>query len=171
MSSSSYLTSISLNSILMNLYRFGGPIIILIGTISSIMNLIIYFRKNIHENPCLIYLISRNICNLLFIYFSILYETLSLGYKIPYNLVYCRFSIYMTLLFDILNPYYLFLTLIDRILVSSLNINIRKQRSYRFAFILSLSGLLFWILFHIHAFVFVEIINIRSDYFYCYFRL
>jgi len=69
-------------SILDNLYQYGGPIWIVLGTMGSIINLIVYIRKNPRENPCLIDCIARNTSNFFFIYLSHLYVPLVLGYNI-----------------------------------------------------------------------------------------
>ncbi len=81
-SSSWDFTVSTLQPILDNLYQYGGPILIVLGTMGSIINLIVYIRKNPRENPCLIYFIARNISNFFFIYLSHLYVTLVLGYNI-----------------------------------------------------------------------------------------
>ncbi|UJR32799.1 hypothetical protein I4U23_020261 [Adineta vaga] len=173
MSSSSSVPTITLNLIIIHLYRFGGPILIVLGTISSIIMIILFLRKNFHPYPSSIYIICRNISNLFFIYLSILYETLALGYNITpssSNLTYCRFSCYTTLLFDILNPFYLCLTLFDRLLGTSFNVNIRKYSTHQLAYRLSICGLICWILLHLHALFFSEIIQLESNMIYCYFQ-
>jgi hypothetical protein len=171
--SSSDVTAL-LNSLLHNLYRFGGPILIIFGTISSIVTVIVFTQKNLRKNPCSIYFIARNISNLLFIYLSLLYETLALGYNInpsSYNLIYCRFSIYMSFLFDILSPFYLTLTSIDRVFVTSPNASMRKRSTHSLAYTLSITGVIFWMLFHIHTLFFANIIHISPNFFYCYLQL
>ncbi len=72
----------TLQSILDKLYQYGGPIWIVLGTMGSIMSLIVYIRKNLRENPCLIDCIARNIWNFFFIYLSHLYVPLVPGYNI-----------------------------------------------------------------------------------------
>ncbi|CAF1485662.1 unnamed protein product [Adineta steineri] len=174
------MSSSSLNIILINLYRFGGPILIVIGTISSVMNIILFIQKNNisqKQNSSFIYLIARNICNILFIYLSILYETLSFGYNITpssSNIIYCRFSLYMTLVFDILSPFYLLLTLLDYILIRSFmktTSHREREKRYYFSYIICMSGFVFWMLFHIHALFYSDIVEMKSDYFYCSFQV
>jgi hypothetical protein len=164
----------TLQSILDNLYQYGGPILIFLGTMGSIINVIVYIQKNPRENPCLIYFISRNISNFFFIYLSLLYVTLVLGYNIfpsSSNLTYCHFSIYISLLCDILSPFYLILASIDQVLVTSLKANIRKRSTCRLACILSIGGSIFWILFDIHALIYSEIVEIKSSSFHCDLRI
>jgi hypothetical protein len=170
MSSSSDFIVSTLHLILENLYRSGGPVLIILGTVSSIINLIVLIQKNARETPCLIYFLARNLGNFFFIYLSLFYVTLVLGYNISpssSNLTYCHFSIYISLLFDILSPFYLILASIDRIFATSLNATIRKKSTYRLACILALSGTIFWLLFHIHALIYSEIVEIKFDSFHC----
>lgn len=167
---SSDITVSTLHLILENLYRYVGPILIILGSASSIINLIVFMQKNTRENPCIIYFIARNISNFFFIYLSLLYETLILGYNIfpsSSNLTYCHFSIYISLLCDILSPFYLILASTDLMLITSLNENLRKQSTNRLAYILSISGTIFWIIFHFHAIIYSETIEIKSNSFHC----
>ncbi len=111
--SSEYSFIAWLVSIQTNLYRFGGPVLMGVGTILSV---IVFTKKNQRKNPCSIYLAAFNISNLLLIFTSILFLTLVNGYNIDptlYNLSFCHFRLYTQLLFDILNPSYLILASID----------------------------------------------------------
>lgn len=71
-----------LKSIPKYLYQFGGPILIFIRSISCILSLIVFTKKNLRKNPCSMYLIAYNIVNFILIYASILMVTLSAGYSI-----------------------------------------------------------------------------------------
>ncbi|CAM2729409.1 unnamed protein product [Rotaria socialis] len=71
-----------LESITKNVYRIGGPILIMLGTISCLLSYIIFQQKNLHKNPSTIYVFSFNWCNLLFIYTTLLATTLDTGYNI-----------------------------------------------------------------------------------------
>ncbi|CAF1481435.1 unnamed protein product, partial [Adineta steineri] len=108
---------------------------------------------------------------------SILYETLSFGYNITpssSNIIYCRFSLYMTLVFDILSPFYLLLTLLDYILIRSFmktTSHREREKRYYFSYIICMSGFVFWMLFHIHALFYSDIVEMKSDYFYCSFQV
>jgi len=169
MSSSSDVT-LSLHVVLENLYRCGGPILIILGTLSSVINLIIFIQRNVQKNPYTIYFIARNISNFFFIYLSLLYTTLVLGYNIPSsssNRTYCHFSIYISLLCDILSPFYLILASIDQVLVTLSNTNIRKRSTCRLACILSISGTIFWIIVHIHALIYSNSVEIKLNPFRC----
>jgi len=155
------------------LYRIGCPILMLIGTVSCIINLIIFTQKNLRKSPCSIYFIAYNCSNFVYIYSSLLSLTLSIGYNIDvsaYNLVICRLHLYVTILFNCLSPFYLILASIDRILITSPNAVTRRRSTRRFAYTCVISVTLFWALFHIHALIFMNIIQLGPNDFVCYFQ-
>jgi hypothetical protein len=99
---------LSLESIEMNLYRFGGPILMVFGSVSCILSCIVFSKKN----PCSIYFVALNISNFLLIYSSILFSILSIGYDFDataYNTGVCRYNMYASFLFESLSSCYLLL--------------------------------------------------------------
>ncbi len=85
-----------LKSAIKYLYEVGGPILICIGSVSSILSLIVFGKKNLRKNSCAMYLLAFNIINLMLLYLSLLPSTISLGYGISpslYNLAYCRYNL------------------------------------------------------------------------------
>ena len=156
-----------------NLYKFGGPILMSLGTVSCILSLIVFTKKILRKNPCSIYFVAFNVSNILLIYPSILFTTLASGYSIDpglYSLIYCRFRSYTTLLFTVLSPSYLILASVDRILITSPDASTRQRSTPRLAYICIIIVTLFWLLFHIHALIFTNIIQIASSFVACYFQ-
>ncbi|CAF0957553.1 unnamed protein product [Adineta steineri] len=144
----------SLISILTNLYKYGGPFLMIIGTISCVLSLIVFTKKNLRKNPCAIYLIAYNISNLLQIYTTMLLAILSIGYNIDpslYSLSFCHFRYYTKFLLTILSPSYLILASIDRILITSPNALTRQRSTLRITYISIIGVTLFWVLVHIHT--------------------
>ncbi|CAF0721953.1 unnamed protein product [Adineta steineri] len=171
MSSSIDFTA-SLIFIQTNLYRIGGPIIIIIGTTSSIISLIVFCKKVLRKNPCSVYFVAFNVINFLYVYASILPTSLSLGYAFHFvteNLPICRLIIYTTFLFDCLSPFYLIMASVDRILITSSNVSVRQRSTCRLAYKCIIGGALFWMLFQSHALVWTNILQVESNYLYCYF--
>jgi hypothetical protein len=76
---------------------------------------------------------------------------------------------YASFLFDILTSSYLIMASIDRILITSSNLFTRRRSTRRLAHFVIISGTLFWMLFHIHALFFVNILQIELNTFICYF--
>jgi hypothetical protein len=104
---------------------------------------------------------------------SLLPLTLSLGYSIDtsvYNLVICRLRLYITVLCNCLSAIYLIWASIDRILITSPNARTRQRSTPRLACICIGFGALFWALFHSHALILTNIIQLGPNYFICYFQ-
>lgn len=156
-----------------NLYYFGGPLLISLGTISCICNILVFIQKTLWKNPCSICLIAFNIVCFLLFYLSLLPVILNIGYNIELdfnNLIYCRIRYYVGFLLTCLPSFYLILAAIDRTFVTCGNIRLNRlsNRSfiYKCLFILTL----FWIFFHIHALFHVNIRRFASNYIVCYFK-
>ena len=161
-------------SIQTNLYRFGGPILMGLGSVSCIMSLLVFTKKNLRKNPCCIYFVACNLANLLHIFTSILLPVLTIGYNIDptlYNLNLCRFRLYAVFLFEILSPSYLISASIDRILLTSRNARTRQRSTPRLAYICIASITLFWMLLHSHLLIQGNIVEPIPGFVLCYFQL
>ncbi|CAF1399626.1 unnamed protein product [Adineta ricciae] len=172
MSQVSNLTILS-SSIPTNLYRYGGPILMIMGTIGSMLSLTVFAKKNLRKNPCSIYFMAFNIANLFLIYLSLFITVLALGYNINpslYNRTFCRFRLYAAALFDVLSPSYLILASIDRLLITSHCVRTRHRSTPRLAYLCILSVTLFWCLIHIHTLIFTDIIEPMPNVIICYFQ-
>jgi hypothetical protein len=166
-------TSTLLNSIQQNLFHFGGPLLLVVGTISCILNLMVFTKDTLRKNPCTICLIGVNITNFLFLYFVLLNSILTTGYNINLtsnNIVLCRFSFYIGFILACLESSYLILASIDRTLVTSPNAGTRRLSTRRFITISMISLALFWTLFSIHALIFTQILQYGPNYFVCYYQ-
>ncbi|CAF2958510.1 unnamed protein product [Rotaria sp. Silwood2] len=156
-----------------NLFRFGGPLLIAIGSISCILNLLVFKKDTLRKNPCTIYFISVNIINFLYLYLGLLFTTLAAGYDIDpssNNIIFCRFRYYIALVLACWESSYLILASIDRILITSPNARTRKCSTRRLAATSIISISLFWVLFHIHALILMEIFQIAPNYYVCFYQ-
>lgn len=162
-----------LKSIETGLYRIGGPILIIFGTIGCLITLCIFKERNLRKHPCTIYFLAFNFSNFALIYSSLMAVMLELGFNISpssYNLVCCRLRLYTILLFDCLSSFYLILASMDRMLVTSINANTRRRSNTRFAYKCIIIGTIIVCLFSSHALFLSEHIRISSTAFTCYFR-
>ncbi|CAF3538772.1 unnamed protein product [Rotaria sp. Silwood1] len=156
-----------------NLFRFGGPLLIAIGSISCIINLLVFTKDTLRKNPCTIYFISVNIINFLYFYLGLLFTTFAAGYDIDpssNNIIFCRFRYYIALVLACWESSCLILASIDRILITSPNARTRKHSTRRLATISMISIGLFWVIFHIHAWIFMEILQFAPNYFVCFYQ-
>ncbi|CAF1381491.1 unnamed protein product [Adineta steineri] len=155
-----------MNTVIYYLYEIGGPVLMVIGTVGCTINLIVFSQKSLRKNPCSIYFIAFNIANFFYIYSSLLALILSAGYNVNpsvYNLIICRLRLYASLLFDCLSAFYLILASIDRVFITTRNV--------RCAYKVVIIGTIFWFVFHSHALIFSDIIQIHYNYFLCYYQL
>jgi hypothetical protein len=172
MSSKSNLI-VSLTLIQTNLYKFGGPILMTIGTVSCILSLAVFTKKHLRKNPCSVCFVAYNIGSFLLIYTSLLFTTLLNGYNITpssYNLSFCHFRNYMMTVLDVLNPFYIILASVDRILLTSPNALTRQRSTRRLAYVSVISVTLFWLLVHIHTLFLTNIIQPAPNFVVCYFE-
>lgn len=163
-----------LQSILTNLYKFGGFILMSLGTLGCIISLIVFTRKNLRRNPCAMYYVAVNVGNLLLIYASFLPSTLHNAYNIDpsvYSLWVCRCRSYTVILFDALSPIYLIFASIDRVLLTSPNARTRQRSTVRLAYICIICITLSCLAFYSHSFVFADILQLAPGFFFCYFQL
>jgi hypothetical protein len=159
-----------LKSAVLYLYRVGGPILMLIATIGSLLNLLVFTHKNLRKNPCSIYFIAYNLVNPLYICSLFLFTTLNVGYQINpsgYNLRFCRVRLYLSILSNCLSPFYLILAAIDRILITSSNALTRQKSTRRLAYLCLGGGTLFWALFHSYILIVANIIQLGPNIFQC----
>jgi hypothetical protein len=160
MSSSSNSFIDLFNELLIYMHRIGDSILVALGIISCVLSLIIFTQKDLRKSPCAIYFVVHNIANLFYIFFVILVTLLQRGYSIDpgsYNLAYCHLRFYFYYLFGALSPFYLILASVDRILSTSLTIRIRQYSTRRVAYVAVAIMTLFWMIFHIHTLIYINI--------------
>ncbi|CAF1113888.1 unnamed protein product [Adineta ricciae] len=156
-----------------NLFKYGGPILIAIGTISCFLNLLVFTQSTLRKNPCTICLIAVNIVNLATFYTTPLSLVLSSGYDIDpsaNSLELCRFRFYIGFVLTCWESSCLILASIDRTLVTSPNANTRKHSTRRLAITSIMCICLFWAMFHIHTLIHVQIIPYGPNFFVCYYE-
>jgi hypothetical protein len=164
----------SLKAAQKNLYRYGGPVFVVIGTVSGILDLIVFTQKSLRKNPCSIYFTAYNIAVLFLIYTSFLPLTLEIGYNIipaTYNLFLCRLRLYTTFLFNCLCPFYFILASFDRVIVTSPHARTRRKSTDRLAYRSIVIGTLCWISGLCHVLIFSDIIQLITGDFVCYVQL
>ncbi|CAF1517799.1 unnamed protein product [Adineta ricciae] len=155
-----------------NLFKYVGPLLIVIGTVSCLLNLLVFTQSTMRKNPCTIYLITVNSVNLIAFYFIPLLTIFSSGYGVDLtgnNPVFCRLQFYVGFLSSSLESSYLILASIDRTLVTSSNALTRKRSTRRLAITSVICVGLFWTIFHVHALIYSQIIQYAPGYSVCYF--
>jgi hypothetical protein len=80
------------------LFRIGGPLLMVLGTVGSAFKLLVFGQKNKRKEPCAIYFIATSIVNLLYIYGVIAPTMLSVGFELQVSVqpeLYCRLVLYL----------------------------------------------------------------------------
>ncbi|CAF2646682.1 unnamed protein product [Rotaria sp. Silwood2] len=176
MSSQSSSTDVitTLESIATYLYRFGGLILVVFGSIGCILNIMVFSQKSLRKNPCATYLVVENIFNLLFINSLLLSITLESGYNIYFtskNIVLCHLCYYTSLFSNVLSSYCLICASIDRVFVTSPNASTRQRSTLHFSYFCIIGGTIFWMLFHSHSLVFTNITQIGENIYMCFYQV
>jgi hypothetical protein len=84
-------------------------------------------------------------------------------------LIFCKIQSYLCFVAAILPPSFVILACVDRLMLSSLNVNVRLWSQPRVAYRSIAVISIFWIIFSTHGFYGAVIYN-ESTYSYCYFR-
>jgi hypothetical protein len=163
-------SSTLLYSIQRNLFRFGGPVLLTVGSISCILNLMVFAKNTLRKNPCTTCFVAINIINFLYLYLGLLFVILAAGYDIDpsaSNVNFCRFRFYNAPVLSNCESSFLILASIDRTLITSSNAGTRKYSTHRLVYISAICIILFWSLYDAHAWVFTEIVQLGPDSFFC----
>ena len=166
-------TATLLYSIQQNIFRLGGPILIAFGSLSCLLNLMVFTKNTLRKNPCAICLMGVNMVNFLSFYLSVLPAVFALAYNIDpgaSNIVGCRFRYYIAVVLACLESSYIILASIDRILITSPNAAARKFSTRRLVTICMILIAAFWVLLHIHALVLTQLLQVAPNYYVCYYQ-
>jgi hypothetical protein len=139
--------------------------IFIIGMGSSIVNIIIFARRKLRSNVCSWYFICVSLAQILLLFFSGLYRTIVTGWSNGFDLTQtssglCKFRGYGFLLSLALSRYFLCLVSLDRWMKTSRSAWLRQKSSPKVARWLIGQGVLFWMLFTIHALFGFQIVPI-----------
>ncbi|CAF1161566.1 unnamed protein product [Adineta steineri] len=87
------------------------------------------------------------------------------------NVVLCKVYLYVAYLFASVTPSILILASIDRLLISSQNVDTRLYSSKRLAYFSVSINATFWIAFHLHILIEANIVELYPSVFVCYYGL
>ena len=160
-----------------DLSRYALPLILVIGTVTNLINMMIFSRRILRKNVCSWYFISLSLLHFLLL---IIICTQSIvvtwtGYNMAaYVLGFCKIRQYLFDLITSLSRHFLCLISIDRWMVTSSNASIRQKSSPRIACCLIITGVIFWAVFNIHSLIRFHIVfnsctaSSTSTYFFFY---
>ncbi|UJR12670.1 hypothetical protein I4U23_016844 [Adineta vaga] len=164
-------TATLLSSIQKNTFRYGGPVLITVGSVSCLLNIMVFTKGTLRKNPCATCLTGINSVNFICFYLNLLFAMLTIGYNINLtsnSIVICKFQYYIALVLACLESSYIILASIDRTLITSPNAHIRKISTRRLVIISMIIIAIFWLICHIHALILMEILQYGPNYYICY---
>jgi len=147
---------VSLNMAAIFIYKYILFIIYIIGNIGNLFTLFLFSQKSWKKNVCVFYFKVSLIINLCYNNSTIIGIIFIYGFQIVLidsNIILCKFYFYTFFLFTVLAPSTLILASIDRLLLSSQNIDTRLYSSKRLAYFLVSINTSVWIIFNLHAFI------------------
>ncbi len=159
-SSDNYYYINILNNILTNIYKYVLPVIYVLSNIGNLLSALIFWKKTWRKKVCVFYFNIYLLSNTCFINSTVLGSILNYGYNINLqnsSVVLCKVFFYVAFLFAILSPTILILASIDRLLISSQNVDTRFYSSKRLAYFSLSVSTCFWIVFNVHVLIMVDI--------------
>ncbi|UJR12310.1 hypothetical protein I4U23_016487 [Adineta vaga] len=149
-----------LNNIIIYIYRYGNLIICILSNIGNILSALIFFRKTWRKNVCVLYFKCCLFVSFAYVNTVVLGTAFITGFNINIqnsNVVLCKIFNYAAYLFSTLLPTILALASIDRLLISSQNVDTRLYSSKRLAYFSISISTLFWIIFNFHSLIKVNL--------------
>ena len=163
-----------LSSIVTYAYQYFGIFLYIIGNFGNLLTLWIFSKKSWRRKVCVFYFFLCLISNTIFINSVFIGAILIHGFNINiliYNPFLCKIYFYVAYVLSICYPMILILATIDRLLISSQNVDTRLYSSKRLAYFSSCICMFLWLIFSIHILIKVNIHEIYPTYFICYYDL
>ena len=139
-----------------SIYRYLGIPLYIFGNLGNIFCLMIFLQRSWRKNVCVFYFLICLLFDTFSINVSLLGSIFILSFKINLtssNVPLCKIYNYFTLLFSTLSPTILILASIDRLLISSQNVDTRLYSSRRLAYLLVGTNVTFWFIFFFHVLI------------------
>ena len=172
-SSDSYYIQL-LNTVIVSIYGYGNTVIYVLGTIGNLLSIAIFLKKKWRKNVCVFYFLVSLLLSLVGLNCIVLASSFMTGWNINIqnsSVLLCKLLFYVSFVTATLTPTVLILASIDRLLISSQNIDTRLYSSKRLAYFLISISTIFWILFNLHTLIKVNIQQFGISYFVCYYDL
>ncbi len=161
-----------LNDVTISLHRYIAPILYIFGNIGSFISAIIFFKRSWKKNVCVFYFLHCLLINLLYLNSTMLGSIFILGFNINADnpsVIVCKLFYYISYLLSTLLPNVFVFASIDRLLISSQNIDTRLYSSKRLAYFSMSISTLFWIIFYSHVLIKINVYQISPSVVICYY--
>ena len=154
------------------LYRYIGPILFIVGNIGNFLSIFIFLKKSWRKNVCVFYMQVCLIFDSCYNNSYIIGSIFIYGYGINVqdsNVIICKLFFYVGFYFSVAVPMFLILASIDRLLISSQNIDTRLYSSKRLAYLLCSINSIVWLIFFVHILIRVNLEEYSPSFRMCYF--
>ena len=151
-----------LNSLNVNISRYGLGLIWLVGNFGSVANCLVFGQSKLLKHPCVMYFLASSMFQLVTFNFALLTRMLYFGFNVQIvntSSVYCKIRYYIFYIAVDVPRFYIVLASIDRYFVSSLRAKWRRCSSRKFARRLIIGNFMFWSIIYIQVLIFYEIQN------------
>ena len=163
-----------INKIIIVLYQYICTSLYISGNVGNLFCLIIFCQKPWRKNVCVFYFLVLLLLDTIYLNSSVVGYFLTYGFNfnlIRVNGVVCKLFNYVSIFLSILSPTILICASIDRLLISSKNIDTRLYSSRRLAyFSISISSII-WSIFFLHVLIKFDIQQLTPFYSICLFNL
>jgi len=154
--------------------RYISPILFVIGNLGNLICFSILLKKPWRKNVCAFYFLIYLLTNIIYVNSTLFGSIMTLGLNIQLqnsNSFLCKAFFFSAYLFSLYPPVLLILASIDRLLISSQNVDTRLYSSKRLAYLLMSISFFLCFTFSLHILIKVHIQEMYPTIFICYYDL
>ena len=137
-------------------YQYGGIPFYILGNFGNISSLLIFSQKSWRKNVCVFYFLIGLLLDVIYINSSMLGYIFIYGFTIDLiksSAFFCKIHRYLTFFPSVMSATILILASIDRLLITSQNVDTRLYSSKRLGYFSISIATIFWLLFFIHVLI------------------
>jgi len=153
-----------------NFHKYAILFVYIISNLGNILSYLVYCQRSWRKNVCIFYFKIFLLVNTCYLNSYTIRNIISMGFEIYFletNKILCKLYSYLCYFLQSMTPSILILATIDRLLISSRDVNTRLYSSKRLAyFSISITAII-WLIVHIHALIELDIIEIDPSFFLC----
>ena len=142
------------NKIITGLYQYVGIPLCILGNLGNVFCVLIFVQKSWRKNVCVFYFLVCLLLDFIYINSIMLGSIFIFAFNIDLiksNTILCKIYRYLTFFPNIMSATILILASIDRLLISSQNVDTRLYSSRRLAYLLISTSTFFWLIFFLHV--------------------
>jgi hypothetical protein len=161
-----------LNNTIVYIYRYGNSAIYILGIIGNLLTAFIFLKRSSRKNVCVFYFLICLLLNSIYLSSVVLGTAFIFGFNISVidsSVILCKLLHYTAFFSSTLLPTVLILASIDRLLLSSQNLDTRLYSSKRLAYFSISISTVFWVIFNLHILIKVNIQQFSPSVFVCFY--